>query len=273
MQDFPNALIAARKARRMTQKQLAEAVNVSRSMVAHWENERANPDVESLRLLTQTLGYNFLEDGGLQAEEPQPQECEALRAHRRQGLLRLALFAGGFMMALLVLALLFPPGAVPPQTSDAMVKTKLRSPYAVDSSLTAAWFQETPGPVANQAYISFRAEQNPVKLTPTENNAGGYTWFYKVILAETNGIDFTPEKFEVYYFSQEDRPEVSGLSGNSMLDGWSPLVIHAYREIEYSGSTPWEPLIGIGILVKGVDAGGNRIEFRYYLKLSNEITV
>ena len=48
-----------RKARGYTQDQLAERIHVSRQTISHWENERALPDFESIKQLSQVLGYDF----------------------------------------------------------------------------------------------------------------------------------------------------------------------------------------------------------------------
>lgn len=48
-----------RKARGYTQDQLAERIHVSRQAISHWENERALPDFESIKQLSQVLGYDF----------------------------------------------------------------------------------------------------------------------------------------------------------------------------------------------------------------------
>lgn len=55
-----------RKARGYTQDQLAERMHVSRQAISHWENERALPDFESIKQLSQVLGYDFSsEDEGI----------------------------------------------------------------------------------------------------------------------------------------------------------------------------------------------------------------
>ncbi len=51
-----------RKARGYTQDQLAERMHVSRQAISHWENERALPDFESIKQLSQVLGYDFSSD-------------------------------------------------------------------------------------------------------------------------------------------------------------------------------------------------------------------
>ena len=45
----------ARKAKGLTQDGLAEAMNVSRQAVSHWETNRTMPDAETLIRLSKTL--------------------------------------------------------------------------------------------------------------------------------------------------------------------------------------------------------------------------
>ncbi len=50
---------AARKARGLTQDQLAEILNMSRQGISHWEQGRTSPDAEMLLRLSQVLEYSF----------------------------------------------------------------------------------------------------------------------------------------------------------------------------------------------------------------------
>ena len=60
MQTFAQQLNAVRRARGMTQEQLAQEMNVSRQTISHWENGRAQPDIDMLKKLYRVLDYNFL---------------------------------------------------------------------------------------------------------------------------------------------------------------------------------------------------------------------
>ena len=84
MSAFHEELIDARKAKGMTQEQLAEAMNASRSPVSHWESGRSTPDVVTIRQLSMVLGCTFSimtvsqndvrVDGGQPAEQAIPTE-------------------------------------------------------------------------------------------------------------------------------------------------------------------------------------------------------
>lgn len=59
MQTIGEQIRAARKAKRMTQDQLAEILNMSRQGISHWEQGRTSPDAEMLLRLSQVLEYSF----------------------------------------------------------------------------------------------------------------------------------------------------------------------------------------------------------------------
>lgn len=61
MNHIGKRLNAASKARGLTQDQLAAQMNVSRSTISHWENDQAEPDLDSLRRLSALLGENLLD--------------------------------------------------------------------------------------------------------------------------------------------------------------------------------------------------------------------
>ena len=61
MNHIGKRLNAARKARGLTQDQLAAQMNVSRSTISHLENDQAEPDLDSLRRLSALLGENLLD--------------------------------------------------------------------------------------------------------------------------------------------------------------------------------------------------------------------
>lgn len=62
-------LARARKARSLTQEQLALMLNVSRQSVSHWENDDSQPNVEMLLRLMQTLGLNAADLLSVENEE------------------------------------------------------------------------------------------------------------------------------------------------------------------------------------------------------------
>ena len=60
MPTFGEQLVAARRARHMTQETLSQTINVARNTISSWERGRTLPDAASLHLLSDVLGYEFV---------------------------------------------------------------------------------------------------------------------------------------------------------------------------------------------------------------------
>ena len=74
MQTFAEQLNAMRKERRLTQEQLAQELNVSRTTISRWESGKVLPDVETIKHLSQVLNYNFFAVDGLAEDSPAASE-------------------------------------------------------------------------------------------------------------------------------------------------------------------------------------------------------
>lgn len=75
---FAEELTAVRKERHITQEQLANEMNVSRSAISHWENGRFMPDLDTIKHLSQVLDYNFLTVEGMSNEEQSASETKEI---------------------------------------------------------------------------------------------------------------------------------------------------------------------------------------------------
>ena len=83
MATFAEQLTAARKAAGMTQEELAGAVHVTRTTISSWERGRTRPDVDTLRLISGTLNWDFIADKTVEREDtvsPPPPPSRNLRA-------------------------------------------------------------------------------------------------------------------------------------------------------------------------------------------------
>ena len=70
MQTFAEQLNAMRKERHITQEQLAQELNVSRTTISRWESGKVLPDIETIKHLSQVLNYNFFAVEGLAEDSP-----------------------------------------------------------------------------------------------------------------------------------------------------------------------------------------------------------
>ena len=56
---FGNRLKKARKAKNLTQKQLAESIGINQKQYQHWERGRAEPSFDKVQRLSYILGINI----------------------------------------------------------------------------------------------------------------------------------------------------------------------------------------------------------------------
>ena len=72
MKTLGEKLVAARNAQNLTQEQLALRINVARTTISNWENDRSHPDFDSLCILSDVLHYDFLAESSHSSGEQEP---------------------------------------------------------------------------------------------------------------------------------------------------------------------------------------------------------
>ena len=72
MKTLGEKLVAARNAQNLTQEQLALRINVARTTISNWENDRSHPDFDSLCTLSDVLHYDFLAESSHSSGEQEP---------------------------------------------------------------------------------------------------------------------------------------------------------------------------------------------------------
>lgn len=254
---FKEQLQEARKAAGLSQEQLAKLMNMSRQGVSHWENDRALPDAETLKKLSQVLNYNFEEIESAGEENPveapaeeTPEVLEAVKPERKQHTTVLCIIclavglAVGFLMGYLA--------------APKFVNQTLAIPVNNRSSDAA------------QAAISIYTDESPVMLRyPSEDSELAY-WFYNVNIEETAGVQFTIEKVEtVYIHDNGDEGQKHSFTPQDLL--LSDGVIVAWGKVSFGGGLPSQSLKGIRVTVYGTDAKGNQIMMEQFLPFSKQL--
>lgn len=265
MQNFSEQLIAARKAQGMTQEKLAEVMEVSRPMISHWENGRAQPDVESLRRLSQLLHYDFLQGQALSenAQQEQAPENSPAASQKRRGWGYVLAFVCGVLLTLSVQFALIPLLTSAPKSTP-------QSDYPEDA-YSVAWYKEPGEPVPGQAYIAIHTAENPIKAAPIADFGGDPGWRFTYFMEETNGVAFTVEELTHTRFSEEGSANVLSYTGEDIKAAWGNNAIPAGGKATRGGGTRLQPLVGEGLLIRGTDANGNKLEFHYFLEFSQEL--
>lgn len=276
MPHFAQQLAAARKARAMTQEQLAQAVHISRSRVSRWETGETVPDVEMIRKLSEVLACDLLSSEEKEApqeavpeaapevpEQPdisQPEE-EAADAPEPPAMAKkcwlLAALAG--VVVLVVLLILLLPGKEAPAVAY--------EPYTLE------WFQQEQTPLEGQAHVVIASAENPVKAIRVEDFSEGVGWLYTFRCEEVNGVPFTVTKITQSVFNPLERDDFvfEGEELLRVMNGDLILRTDRPQPMDWGGGFPLQAVKGVGLAIEGVDENGNELVFHGYVELSQEI--
>lgn len=192
MQSLNQRITEARKALGMTQEQVAEAMNVSRQTVSHWEKGRIQPDEATAKRLFALLNIT--------PDEP----AQGKPADNAWKLI--AMFFCGVLATVLVIY-----GIVPMFTRDAQPAADILSDEAfidaqhslLPADYPSEWYQKTADNVEGKAYVKLTALQSPVKLTAVEDAPLPYEWNIVFTFEEVNGIPFTVTRMTEVFFDSE----------------------------------------------------------------------
>lgn len=189
LQTFSEELRALRRERSITQEQLAQALNVSRTTISRWESGKALPDIETARQLSKILNHNFFAKEEAEEEES-PVQAEAPSVPRRRHwwigvLLAVCLLAVG--AALL-------PGREEPvaQTSPAPVSTVNLTSTIGQQRQPSAIIVVTPS--KQVAYLDVIAVEDGVPV---------YGWRVDYHFENQSDVPFTIEKIEGCYYEND----------------------------------------------------------------------
>lgn len=270
MQSLGERLTQARKAKGLTQEQLAEAMHCSRQAISHWETGRSQPDVDTLAHLTALLECDLLHNAPTppppQTETDLPlQKPEASPSSPAQKPLNwrypVCFVMGALLMLLVVLPLI--PQAKPTAANTASIEL-----------YDKAWFSNVAQPVPGQAYLTIYTDVEPIPLVEHADFSEKIGWLFEIHLAETGGVDITVTEIAYDFLRYEKlkrKPEFKW-AGDQLAEIFSsePLI-SAGTETVLGVGLPEQDLIGIGVYVRGTDANGNELEFRDFFPFSTEL--
>lgn len=247
MMTFAEELAALRKERHITQEQLANEMNVSRTTISRWEMGKALPDIETVKRLSQVMDHDFF-TGKEQMTAFSPEEKSAVdtsavlgisaRCKHRRGWLYVA---GGVCLVVLFLLLMFVIRAVSAKNQ--------RAEIVVTPSTTVAY------------------------LVPFDEDAdnGHYGWKVDFAFENRSDVPFTPEKIVGYYYCGDELVIPISMSyediwpwmGNDkLLKSNSPLNWPFGADILH--------LTHLTVTIYGVDDNGHKIESSATVQYSQE---
>lgn len=262
----------------MSQDDLAERIHVSRGKISHWETGLRPPKSEEIRELEEVLQYKFeIEQEQMQTpkgqaaqlansadDPPSAEKKSVLRALLQKNVpaCLCAAIAGGIFAVMLVIMLCTTSNLK--KQIDALTQPII-TPYSL------AWFQEPDVPEEGKAFIRISSDQNPVMAQPNPDGGDRNIWYYQLSFIEQNGIPFTITELTTQPFNG-DLPKNAIIENEEWLASvWGDNTIPA-NGIQYLGSgMPVQAITQMGILIKGVDANGNELEFRGIVDFSQEL--
>ena len=268
MASIGEQIVAARKAKGMTQEALAQEVGLTRSGIANYESGRRLPDAETLLKLSRTLDYSF-ETGTARAEVapesgesatpetatppeqaaiPSPADAPVEKRPRARLIALCALVAAlAIGVGLYFLAPALRNRGDAPEDSGAITKQM---------------FQQENTRVEGKPYLRIESE------VKTQKNDGGGMWLYTVRFIETNGQSFDIDRIEANTFANGEAHTVM-VDAEAIAFSGMETTIPANGEWSMDGGLPMQEAVeGIGFMMVGRDQAGEELSFVFYLPLS-----
>ena len=257
----------ARKAKGMTQEQLASALYVSRQTVSSWENDRSQPDYETMMRLMKLLEADAFpkEDAPAKPEEKsaplppeQPEQGEQPETQPKNQPERKPKPAITKRTAVILVA-----AAV--SLFVMLYMPKLRQS---GSSYTVDWFQQAQQKEPGKAYIVFTTHTTlpvPINQQTAESTP---TWGYTMYIKEQNGIGVTVDELTHVLFFKNGRTQVYAkmmdVFGENNGGKKSYIGANEMRRIQTHRLAD-KLSTGEGWLIRGMDDNGNEVCFRVYI--------
>lgn len=260
----PDQISSARKARSMTQEQLAAAMNVSRQTVSHWENGRVQPDEEAMQRLAELLA----------AQEPfAPAAASVSKANPAKPFL-LGFICGVLVTLLAVFAFSHIRPAAPASEAKpaSTQKTDMPSAPKADSRYTPAFYQQENVREEGKAHLVFSLVKDPITVIERDREPS-VGWEVDYRFQEVNDVSFTITAFTEVYFTADGEITYSGtFKGEELSIPFDDVNMPAGSRIRYSVFKPVDATTLYCALIEGVDGNGNERQFRYAIPLSQEIS-
>ena len=279
MMSIGKQIIEARKAKGMTQGEIAEALFVSRSTVAHWETGRSIPNGQMLLALSKLLEYDFKGDFEAQleaADAPQAEDSAAVEDFADGSRPELPAEGGQesplkpragrnrrrWLAIVAVLALCACAVAVFLLTRRPSVDVPAPADEVDAQSVTIDYFRQDNPNVAGKPYLQIESTLR------TNKNDGLDMWMYTIDAHEKNGFAFVFDRLEVYTFANDSFHPVT-LTRETIEANGLQTTIQPNGDWSFDGGLPIQDSVkGIGFVFRGADEAGEPAAYVFWLPLT-----
>ena len=260
------------------QDQLGDQIHMSRQTISHWETGRKPVPAEYISILEEVLQCKFeieqkqeeaIEEQAAEIPSPQGISAAAEKKSKVPAFLQknvpawlCAAIAGGIFVVMLSIMLCATTNLQ--RQIDALNKQPA-APYSL------AWYQQIDEQQAGKAYVTIATDQNPVKGVPDPAGSDMHLWLYSIMMVERNGIDFTVTEISYQDFNANAPKGSETLNAERLTEIWGSNVIPANGMQSIGSGMPVQEVSHRGVLIKGIDARGNELEFHGVINFSQEM--
>ena len=271
MQNFAEQLGTLRKGRHMTQEQLAQEMNVSRTTISRWEKGIMMPDIDTIKHLSKVLNYNFFTVEGLSEEAHTQPEAQGITPqtnentlqetalHQTQAVHRKRLFVLCAVLCAAVLACFL------------FVMKPSNEPAVTYEPYTYAWYQQQQTAVDGQAFVRIFLDEEPIPVIRDEVFPEGLGWYFCFRMQEVNGVPFTYEKLTYQLFATETEYDTWTYEGEDILMAFGDPQLKNDRVTQGWAGLKYQPAKGAALAIEGTDANGNKLIFYHFAELSPKL--
>ena len=282
----------ARRAKGLTQDDLAKEMNVGRTVVSKWETANRLPDAETLLRLSRVLDYSFESESTLRASAPTPgsgtlpdvppqtasseapmtevllpeevsdmgpseDDAESAPEKKPGEKQHLPVILGLSLICALLVCLLL-------MTTQSGNHAQRYSYTSSDGEVyTMERFQTPAENLSGSAYL---------RVIPTlEINRGEHAdfWNFEFQFHEINGAALSIDRVEQVYFVRGKENLEQMLTPADLLSAGLDDTIAAHGSWSLTGGLPiQDSAVGVGILLRATDENGTPLSFSSYLPLS-----
>ena len=261
MASIGEQIIAARKAKGMTQDALATALNITRAGISNYETGRRLPDAETLLKISKILEYSFEDEASKTpetqvtaqqdtteaAEVPARPDADPRRKRKRVGVICAAVLA----------VILCVSAALVMHFSH---KPKLIVKGADGEVPPLSYFDEVVPNEAGKAYLGMEPVASVILNGETPYQ------MYDFNITERNGIGFNIEYVVYLHYSDEGSVYRGVFTAQDFRSFGLEPDMPPYGTMPFNGGFPKGEYDGTGIIIHGADANGVPMVFHSFIR-------